>query len=184
MNDGIDPLYHVDHKVGINPLIMIKDHPNDVDHFAILKTTENGRYLVDGMIHFKLTDGWTIITEPNNVIFVDRIQKIAFIKNYERVTEEIQPKDPEERQYIIMYTSGNTESGEEAHQWEAMQGRTTTYEWIRDNIDDLMIDPENSYVLVETVPYKDALTIVEFIKYLQNADMVDRDELDIDQYAI
>lgn len=184
MEGDIDPLVFVDHdKKVIDPLIMIKDHPDDVDHFAILKTTENGRYVVDGMLHFKIGNGATIITELNNVIFVDRIQKIYFIKNYERVTEEIQPKDPEQRQYIIMYTSPDPEFDEEIHRWEAMTGRTATYEWIRDNIEDKDIDPENSYVLVETVPYKDALTITQFIKYLQNADIVDREEFDIDDYV-
>ena len=76
------------------------------------------------------------------------------VKNYDRVTEQIKPKDPEERQYIIMYTSTNDPDGEEVHKWEAMQGRMQTYEWIKENIEDLGIDPENSYVLVETVPYK------------------------------
>lgn len=181
-NGGIDILEFVDKdKKAVNPLITIKDHPNDKDHFVILKTTEHGRYIVDGMLHFKIF-GITVITEINNAIFVDMIQKIVFIKNYERVTEEIQPKDPEQRQYIIMYTA--VDNDEEVYRWEAMTGRTTMYEWIRDNIDEIMIEPNESYVLVETVPYKDALTVVEFIKYLQNADMVDRNEFDIDEYLV
>lgn len=181
-DNAIDPIYHLDPENPIiDPLIMIEDHPNDDDHFAILKTTENGKYVHAGLLQFDFM-GINITTEINNVIFVDRTRKAIFIKNYDKVTEEIKPVDPETRQYIIMYT-GCDEYGDDIHKWEAMQGRKQTYEWIQDNIDDLEIDPENSYVLVETVPYKDALTITQFVKYLQNAGLVDEsDSFDIDNY--
>lgn len=183
VNAGVNPLEFVDHeKKVVDPLIWINRTPNGPDHFVILKTTENGKYIVDGMLRFRMPSGTVIIAEINDAIIVDIVQNYAMIKNYDRVTEEIKPKDPEERQYIVMYTSTNDLDEEEIHKWEAMQGRTQTYEWIRDNVEDLGIDPENSYVLVETVPYKDALTVTEFIKYLQNADMVDKEEFDIDEY--
>ena len=66
--------------------------------------------------------------------------------------------------------------------WEAMTGRSTAYEYIVDHIDDLLIDPENSFVLVETVPYKDALSIANFIRYLKNANLVEEDGFDIEEY--
>ena len=182
VNQGVDPFFHTDPNKPniIEPLILIDNHPNDEDHFAILKTTENGKYVRGGMLHFEF-NGVDITTEINNVIFIDVLNKAILIKDYSKVTEEITPVDPEERQYIILY-SYETEDGYEYH-WEAMQGRLTMYEWIRDNIDDYLFNPEEALVLVETVPYKDAMTVSAFIKYLQNAEFVEKDEIDIDDYV-
>ena len=57
------------------------------------------------------------------------------------------------------------------------------YNYIVDNIEELAIDPEKSFILVENVPYKDALTVAEFVRYLKNAELVDIDDgFDIDEY--
>lgn len=180
VNKPINPLtFHKDNNIIINPFKVIDNHPNDKTKFAILKTTENGKYVRGGLLFFNF-NGIEIYTEINNAIFVDTVNNTVFIKEYQKVIDEITPSDPAEKQYIILMSCEDQEG--EHFVWEAMQGRQTAYEYIRDNIEELNIDPENSFVLVETVPYKDALTITGFIKYLQNAELVDPDEFDIDGY--
>lgn len=171
--------YDKDEKIKINPIYMIEDHPNDKNRFAILRTTENGKYVRGDSLYFKL-GGFEIYTEINNAIFVDLINKTVFIKEYQKVVEEITPVDPEKRQYIIMMKIINDDMDE--YRWEAMEGRSTMYNFIVDNIEDLNIDPENSFVLTENVPYKDALTVYQFIQYLKNADLVEEDGFDIDEW--
>lgn len=175
----IDPFVHTnkDHPA-VDPFVTVGENPNDPDHFAILKTTENGRYVKGGLLYFEF-NGVGISTELSNVIFIDRLNKSVFIKNYDKVIEEITPKNPEERQYIILYST----IGEDGHMWEAMTGRSTAYQWIVDNIEDCEIDPNQSFVLVDNVPYKDALTVTAFVRYLKNAELVSLfDGFDIDDY--
>jgi len=165
----------------INPFYSLEDHPNDKNKFAILSSTENGKYVIGNMLCFKY-NGVEIITEVTNAIFVDTVAKSVFIKDYHRVKEEITPTDPEERQYILLMKLNNPRR--EEYVWEAMQGRLTAYNYIQDNIDEMEFDPEESFVLVDTVPYKDALTIAAFVRYLKNAELVDvNDGFDIDEYC-
>lgn len=181
VSEPINPLFHVsDENKTIEPFIAIDNHPNDEDHFAILRTTENGKYVMGGLLRF-VFNGVDIATDINNVIFIDRINKSVYIKDYSKVVEEITPPDPEERQYIILYTYSDQDGDQ--HLWEAMSGRNTTYEWIRDNIDELGFNPDDSFVLVETVPYKDALSVTQFVEYIKNSGFVESDdEFDIQNY--
>lgn len=177
-----NPLIFYDDKdnIKINPIYMIEDHPNDKDRFAILRTTENGKYVRGDSLFFRL-GGFEIYTEINNAIFVDLKNKTVFIKEYQKVMEEITPVDPEKRQYIIMMKCCDSDG--DYYLWEAMEGRSTMYNYIVDNIDSQNIDPQKSFVLTENVPYKDALTVYQFIQYLKNADLVGDDGFDIDDWT-
>lgn len=181
-NDIIDPLYffgadnpnHI-----IKPVYNIDDHPNDKYKFAILRTTENGKYVIGDLLCFKLGDV-TISTQLNNVIFVDLLNKTAFIKEFDKVTEVVNPEDPEQRQYIIMMSCIDPETDEEEYRWEAMTGRTSMYEFIADNEEFLNIDPDKSFILTENVPYKDAITVRQFVRYVKNKGMFENDGLEFD----
>lgn len=180
-NKIISPVTFLPKGKKINPFYSLEDHPNDKNKFAILSSTENGKYVVGNLLCFKY-NGVEIITEITNAIFVDNVAKSVFIKDYHRVKEEITPENPEERQYILLLKLNNP--GREEYVWEAMQGRLTAYNYIQDNIDEMEFDPEESFVLVDTVPYKDALTVAAFVRYLKNAELVDvNDGFDIDEYC-
>jgi hypothetical protein len=62
-----------------------------------------------------------------------------------------------------------------------MTGRTEAYNYIKDNILLIGFDPDQSLVLTENVPYKDAKTVTQFIQYLQNG-LVEEDEFNIEDY--
>lgn len=174
------PLLFYDKHQKIKPVYMIEDHPNDDNRFAILRTTENGKYVRGGALFFKM-NGIEIYTDIDNAIFVDLSNKTVFIKEYKKVIEEITPIDPEKRQYIIMMKCIDVDN--DVYLWEAMEGRSTMYNYIVDNIDSMNMDPKGSFVLTENVPYKDALTVYQFVQYLKNGDLVEEDGFDIDEWV-
>ena len=160
---------------------------NGIDKFAILKTTDGGKWLRGKMLYYKI-NGVEIYTEENNVIFVDLKQNIVFIKEYSKAIEEINPTDPEERQYIILFRdlgykdedNITLDSDEFPLRWEAVIGRRATYETIKANAP--VIDIDKSYVLVETVAFKDALTVRGFMTHMTNANIIEDEGFDITDY--
>lgn len=177
----IDPIFFYKDKKNhiIKPTYNLDDHPNDKYKFAILRSTENGKYIVGGLLHFEI-NGVSINTEINNVIFVDLLNKSIFIKEFDKVNETVDPVDPEERQYIIMMSCIDEVSGEDVYRWEAMQGRSTMYNYIAENEDFLSIDPDHSFIITDNVPFKDALTVRQFVRYVKNKGMFENDGLEFD----
>ena len=177
----IDPIFFYKDAVNhiVNPTYNLDDHPNEKYKFAILRSTENGKYVVGGLLHFEL-NGVQINTELNNVILVDLLNKTILIKEFDKVNETISPDDPEERQYIILMSCINEDTGEDEYRWEAMQGRSTMYKYIADNEDMLEIDPDKSLILTDNVAFKDALTVRQFVRYVKNKGMFENDGLEFD----
>ena len=177
----IDPIFFYKDAVNhiVKPTYNLDDHPNEKYKFAILRSTENGKYVVGGLLHFEL-NGVQINTELNNVILVDLLNKTVLIKEFDKINETISPEDPEERQYIILMSCINEETGEDEYRWEAMQGRSTMYKYIADNEDMLEIDPDKSLILTDNVAFKDALTVRQFVRYVKNKGMFENDGLEFD----
>ena len=168
-----------------DPVHFMEKEVNGVTKFAILKTTDGGKHLRGNMLYYCL-DGVEIYTESTNVIFVDTINKTMFIKDYEKVIKEIAPEDPEERQYVMLYTDlGYDESGGDNNEfplrWEAVQGRTNAYENIKINA--AVIDIDKSLVLVETVAFKDSMTVRQFVNYMKNGGFIEDESFDINDYS-
>lgn len=156
---------------------------NSETSFAITKLTAGGKFMRGNSLFFSL-NGVEIYTEENNIIFVDTLNNTLFIREYDKVVREIAPEDPEQKQYIILYTDiGFEEAGENEFplRWEAWQGRTGAYESIKINAP--IIDIDKSLVLVDNVSIKDSLTVREFINYLKNADIIVDDEFDINSFS-
>ena len=163
----------------IKPFVNLNETPNGEKRFAILRTTENGKYVRGDKLWFKL-DGVEIYTDINSIIFVDMVSKTFVVQSADKILKEIIPEDPNHRQYILLMK--RYESNEEIFQWESMTGRIETYNYIVDNIEIMGIDPKASFVLTENVPYKDALTIADFVRYLKNSELVENDGFEIDDY--
>ena len=165
-----------------SPVSYIEHDINGIDKFAILKTTENGKYMRGNTLYYKL-DGVEIYTEPTNIIFVDLKNKTMFIREYEKVLKEINPDDPEQRQYVLLYTDIGYENSEEEFplRWEAVSGRSQAYENIKANA--AVIDIDKSLVLVETVAFKDSLTVRQFVEYLKNGSFVKDETFNINDFS-
>lgn len=155
---------------------------NGVTSFAILKTTEGGKYMRGNMLYYRLNDV-SIYTDANNVIFVDTVNNTMWVREYEKVLKEIEPDNPEEKQYILLYTDLCYEDDEVEYpfRWEAVTGRTAAYENIK--INSSVIDVDKSLVLVETVAFKDCLTVRQFVDYLQNSNFVEDDTFSMEDFS-
>lgn len=164
------------------PIAKISHEINGDTNFAITKLTENGKYLRGNLLFYSL-NGVEVYTHPNNIIFVDLVNNVLFIKEYEKLVSEIAPQDPEEKEYIILYTEIGYENADEGTplRWEGYIGRTATYDAIKVNAP--IIDIDKSIVVVESVALKDCLTVREFVNYLKNANLVDKDDFDINQFS-
>lgn len=155
---------------------------NGPDRFAITALTENGKFLVGDMIHYQYK-GVNIYTDKNNIILVNKDSDTVFVREYSKVSTNIAVQNPEEKQYILLYTEVGQDDSDSPlpFRWEACQGRTNAYDYIKNNAP--IIDIDKSIILVEDVPVKDALTIREFVKHLKNSELVNLyDGFDIDEY--
>ena len=156
----------------------LKDNINSDTKFVINRLTDNGAYVKGGMLYFRL-NGVDIFTDIDHSIFVDKKNNSVVIKTAENLANIEDKTDPEMRQYIILIYNTNPDLDE--FRWESMTGRTTIYEYIKNNIED--IDPDNSIILTENVAIKDAFTVSQFVKYLQTASLVEEDDFDIEIYS-
>lgn len=189
MNDDISKY---DSNKVIKPLIFNEDwrekalvkleEVNNEDCFAISKLTAGGKFVRGEHLFYKMR-GVEVYTDINNIIFVDLHNNTLFIKDFEKIEKNINTKDPEERQYIILYTDlGFKDDYKEFPlRWEAYTGRTATYESIKVNLP--VVDIDKSIILTDNVPLKDAISIRNFIEHLQNAGFVDPEEIDLDDYS-
>lgn len=159
----------------------IDHNVNGPRRFAITKLTENGKY-VRGKLLYYCFNGVNIYADLNGVIFVDLDNKTCFIKNYDKLENEVNPVDPEQRHYVILYTDLGYEAadGDFPLRWESVTGRTEAYENIKINAP--IIDIDKSIVLVETVALKDALTVREFMNHLKNSEIIVDESFDINDY--
>lgn len=155
---------------------------NGITSFAILKTTEGGKYMRGNMLYYHL-NGVSIYTDANNVIFVDTVNNVMWVREYEKVLKEIEPDNPEQKQYVMLYTDLAYEDDdiEYPFRWEAVTGRTSAYENIKLNAH--AIDVDKSLVLVETVAFKDCLTVRQFVDYLKNSNLIEDDTFSMEDYS-
>lgn len=155
---------------------------NGTTRFAITKNTENGKYVRGNLLYYNL-DGTEIYTELSNIIFVDTKNKSFIVRRQENVDAEINPVNPEDREYILLYTDLGYEDEDEEFplRWEAVTGRSTAYENIKCNIE--VIDIDKSLVLVDTVAPKDAMTVRQFMSWIKNGNIIEDESFDINDYT-
>ncbi len=178
---GLNPfVFYNKTEKGVKPFEELSESVNHEHRFAIMRTTENGKYVRSGQLWFSL-NGVEIFTDLDNIIYVDTINNTFIVKNGNKIIEEISPEDPEQRQYVLLMKCVD-DNEEEYFKWESMTGRTYCYNYIVNNIDLFSIYPDESFVLTERVSLKDAITISEFVRYLKNAELVEEDGFDIDEY--
>lgn len=93
-------------------------------------------------------------------------------------TKEVLSKNPEEKQYILLlYFISNSED----KTFEVITGRTAVREYLIDHIDE--IELENSYVLVEDVPFKDTVEKgITAYKFLKLVSKYYDDDFNVDEY--
>lgn len=166
-----------------SPVAFIDKNINGTTKFVITRLTGAGKWMRGDLLYYKM-NGVEIYTDPKNMIFVDLDNNTMFIREYDKVVQEIAPEDPEEKQYIMLYTDigyETTTDDEFPLRWEAIIGRTNAYNAIKANAP--VIDIDKSIVLVETVKVKDSLTIRQFVEYLKNSDIINDEMFDINDFS-
>lgn len=161
-----------------SPILFEEEQINSKDNFAILKTTLGGKYVRGNMLFYKF-NGVEIYTDINNIIFVDVLNKVLTIRKDSEIVNEIAPANPEQKQYVILFVDmGYDEDVDIPLRWESYIGRSYAYKALLSNLP--VIDLDKSKVLVDNVPLKDSLSVRKFLEYLKNADIVPKDDFDLD----
>lgn len=181
-----NPFIKVEKDEKIKPLYKIDEQINTERRYVITKATDHGRFVRNGLLYFNMK-GIEIYTDLNNAIFVDEINDSVTVKDYENALDAITPdEDPELRQYVIMmYCDDDVEAmGYSKYNWASMTGRSMMYDYIKDNIDIMYMNPDKSFILTANVPLKDALSVTQFVDYLKNGNLVPEDNFDIHDYIV
>lgn len=179
-NRGVRPGIHFhkkDDKKVTSPFYSLDENQNTPERFVILKTTGNGKFVKGGMLRYKY-NGVEIFTDIKNAIFVDTMANMVTIRDYDKVLSEIDPVDPEHKQYLFLLYDEYSEDN--ICRWEVVEGRSRAYEFVKENIE--LYNPKKSLVLTDNVALKDALSIYQFVIHLQNSNLVEDDGFDIDEY--
>ena len=169
-----------------SPFLDFSKNIDNETRFMITKFTDNGKYVRgDNHLYYNMK-GISIYTDINDIIFVDLSSDRIFIRRSEKVTKNLSQTSPEEREYILLFTDLGYEEKDKDNfnfplRWEAVIGRNSAYSICKDNLS--VIDIDKSLVLVENVELKDSLTVREFIDYLQNSDMVEKEEINLDEWS-
>lgn len=96
------------------------------------------------------------------------------MENEKRVMARVVKKDPEEREYLVCLAFKYSDNI-----WEILEGRTATYNFIKNCLETEIISFEESFVLVETSKLQDRKSIYEFMKYIEQ---FYEDSFDIEDY--
>lgn len=99
----------------------------------------------------------------------------AFVKVEEDEEEVI---DPSEKTYIILYYIDIDDK--EENSFEIIKGRKETYEFIKGMVE--CIDLTRSKILTDTVTYKDAISVYEFMSFASSE--LDDLNFHIDDYLV
>lgn len=185
-DDLISPITFHDpgEEVLSSPITFIDKDINTSTRYAITRLTNNGSFVRGNLLYFSF-NGVEIYTEIDNIIFVNEDNNTLFIKENNRIQAELNPTNPENRQYIILYTdlgwNDTCNDNEFPLRWEAVIGRTEAYENIKNNAP--VIDIDKSIVLVENVALKDSLSVRDFMNYIKNSDIIVDESFDINDYS-
>ena len=181
-NNPVSPLsFGNDAKKAQSPFIFFQEDVNSPDTFAIMASTDGGKYVKGGMLYYKLNDV-EIFADLDCVIYVNKIENSYTVKR-NNVSQSITPKDVEQQQYIILLYPAD--GGEESEfTWSSVIGRTNAYDIIKSEFPSGAYDPDNSFVLVGNVKLDDSLSVTEFVNYLKNSNLIPEDEFYIENYKI
>lgn len=94
-----------------------------------------------------------------------------------QMVREINKKDPEQWEYLICYTSNDSERTDKELEegFNIVKGRTEAYKFIRDIID--LIDVDESFILSDQVKLDSRKSIATFMRYIVEKRLVEDTEV-------
>ena len=135
----------------------------------IVITSEDREYVRGDKLYVTF-NGCDIVADLNQVIYINIDTKVVYIKENKKLSP------PEEREYLLLLTFYG-----ETCTFQGVVGRQETFDYLKAVIED--IDIGSSMVLAETVPFKDRITVYEFMKKCIDEELIqNNDGFDIEDY--
>ena len=139
----------------------------------IVISSENREYVRGDKLYIEYK-GAKIYADLDQVIYINTSTDVVMIKENKKLTA------PEERQYLVLL---HYEEDDSNNTFQGIVGRQETFDFLKACIDE--IDITNSLVLAETVAFKDAISVYEFMHRCIIDEMVTNDDgFDIEEYNI
>ena len=146
---------------------------NENNGNEIVITKNDKRYVRGNQLYVEY-NGSHIYASLDSVIYINTITNVIQIDKYKELTP------PDKRQYLVLLEYYNEE---QENTYQGFVGRQTVFDYIKSIADE--IDLDKSLILTETVQYKDAINIYDFMKECIISGSVKNDDgFDIDDYNI
>lgn len=158
-------IFHENEKdVKQNPIYFMGD---DTNSHEILITSDMKDYVRGDKLVVEF-NGCTIYADLDQAIFINTASKIVFIRENKKLTPV------EQREYLVLmnFYDGTTS-------YQGIQGRQQTFDYLYTIFES--IDTHESLILAETVPFKDGISVYDFMKKCVEEELVDTHDFDIDQ---
>lgn len=136
--------------------------------------SKNDKMCIRGdKLYFKYND-IDIYTELDNVICIDTDNDIIKIMRY----KELSP--PDEREYLVLLSYYDESI---SNTYQGVVGRQNVFDYIKSIVED--IDINKSIILAETVEFRNAISIYDFMKECILSESVKNDDgFDIEEYNL
>lgn len=136
--------------------------------------TKNDKQYIRGNQLYVEYNGSHIYASLDSVIYINTITNVIQIDKYKELTP------PDQRQYLVLLEYYDEEL---QNTYQGFVGRQTVFDYIKSIAEE--IDLNKSLILTETVQYKDAINIYDFMKECILTGSVKNDDgFDIDEYVI
>lgn len=147
---------------------MGQDNPNE-----IVITKNDKQYVVGNQLYFKYKD-INIYADLDSLIYINTKTDIIQIKKYKELTP------PNNREYLVLLVYYDEQL---PNTFQGIIGRQETFDFIKSIAEE--INMEESLILTETVEYRNAINIYDFMKEcIMNKTVNNDDGFDIDEYII
>ena len=176
-----NPIHFVESEYKRKPLRPFGRFINGQHKFAITAETANGKFVRSGFLFYNL-NGVEIYAPLNSILMINTEDNTVFIRTDKNLSDSIGSSDPESIEYVILYSDIGYDSDDfEPYRWVKIVGRSSAYRSIKDNAS--LINVDESFIIADSVSLKEALSVREFCEYLKNANVLDDDDFDINNYA-
>lgn len=92
-------------------------------------------------------------------------------------------KDPDTVNYLLLLKISTDE--DDAYSWHCKTGRQTTYDYLKELVQNVAVDTDNSYVMSDTATLDKAITLRVFMKNAKDGGMVtDFTDFNVDDYRL
>lgn len=110
---------------------------------------------------------------------------LHFYNEIGRTQDAPATEDPESMRYLLLIKVIDDDNGDEYRAFEVIEGRKSTYDYIRELIRAENINPLECFVMSNKTTLDEAVSFYQFMKYMVNSEkIVDDTGFDIEEYVV